>query len=866
MLLNEHKRKTTMAAGSLTTISNEMHHQKDSQSTSKQLETFCKAVVSVASMNKKVNAVNYSVPRAEGSSLPVKSNAGNDQRCTDLDTTCPSTSSTGNTVGTFTTAISTKQRSNSKSDLNVITSLPVVKKLGAIGSNTSSAVPTMTIGTRSRSRSASQVEPQASVPPSSLPENTTNDDDESSRRSRRQRRPQASKEKHFVKYNMSTTPHFQRNVAFLRSLSQKENDSQHQQENQPHRTRRSSDSASVMENSLIWIPHGREEWFDCTDELAALCAEASLRWALSPKTLVFLTTLMSSGQQQQAKIASFAPESTRNLDSPVPLSKAYIRERLDIDDPLRGYQIRHAQGGWLQGFLIWTTFTTWTRYFQWNSLHPESGMLDGDFTREGRLYDVTGEFANELEAQRRSGDPLKGGVISPNMAEIGLVGGLGCGEYLLHMALEDIARQGCYEYVILQATETSWSFYEKFGFIRIGAVCTYGQSDSVCGYRHWTYADETNLDTRHGGPSYMMAKKIQPRPSDDPESPLSAFPRTGIWEALQSKVVTEKPTILSWTKQDDYLLDHPNPYASAIVDVMKKGNTWWKQLDSATYNQLMLPRHVQQSYSTKSVSSGSQRRIKIVTPRSSASIVPRVVSSSVTSTASTLVYSCAKSKNAIRGAGGMLEGETRSSKRIKLIHTSLTRITLETTTTVTPAKAGIQRKEESLSAASRPPAELCTRSRQRSNVQAPPAVAKPVAVDLSLEKPVCRMDKNRILKQKFTDKPNAKDVNPFFFNKIVTPKRRNNSGAPPSGPYYFVVYYDKKKNQLTIIELEAHGNFLGKLKRRTRWRAVQRDSKDKRSLLKVVDGSDYEIVPAEMVTKSSCVHEEGWNLLIDEGS
>jgi hypothetical protein len=126
---------------------------------------------------------------------------------------------------------------------------------------------------------------------------------------------------------------------------------------------------------------------------------------------------------------------------------------------------------------------------------------------------------------------------------------------------------------------------------------------------------------------------------------------------------------------------------------------------------------------------------------------------------------------------------------------------------------------------------------------------------------VCRMEKDRILKQRFNDKPNVKDVNPFFFNKVVALKRNNDLGL--KGPYYFVVHYEKKVNILTLIELEPYGKFLGRLKHRTRWRAIGRDVKDKLSLLKVVDGSKYEIVPAEMITKSCCIHEEGWNLLTD---
>lgn len=98
-------------------------------------------------------------------------------------------------------------------------------------------------------------------------------------------------------------------------------------------------------------------------------------------------------------------------------------------------------------------------------------------------------------------------MIWPTVAEIGLVGGLGCGEYLLRLAIADICEQNCYKCIVLQATESSMSFYEKFGFVRVGAVCKYGDSRNVEGYRHWTYADEQNLAV-HGGPSLMMAKRI----------------------------------------------------------------------------------------------------------------------------------------------------------------------------------------------------------------------------------------------------------------------------------------------------------------------------------------------------------------------
>ena len=62
------------------------------------------------------------------------------------------------------------------------------------------------------------------------------------------------------------------------------------------------------------------------------------------------------------------------MNTPSGLPLVYIADRMDIDDPLWGYQVRCAKTGWLQGFITLTVFTTWTHYFEWNSLAPASGM------------------------------------------------------------------------------------------------------------------------------------------------------------------------------------------------------------------------------------------------------------------------------------------------------------------------------------------------------------------------------------------------------------------------------------------------------------------------------------------------------------
>ena len=159
------------------------------------------------------------------------------------------------------------------------------------------------------------------------------------------------------------------------------------------------------------MPCNREEWDECSDEMTSLCAFAST------KTII--------------------PEE-------------FIRDRIDIDNPLEGYQMRHELGGWLQGFILWTTFTTWTHYLKWDLSHAKSGI---------RNVQTNEDLSMELEEQPRSGDPLQKGVIWPTIAEISIVGGLKCGSYLMRLAENDILEKN-YDYIVLQATQSSQKFYE----------------------------------------------------------------------------------------------------------------------------------------------------------------------------------------------------------------------------------------------------------------------------------------------------------------------------------------------------------------------------------------------------------------------
>ena len=140
-----------------------------------------------------------------------------------------------------------------------------------------------------------------------------------------------------------------------------------------------------------------------------------------------------------------------------------------------------------------TTFTTWQRWFRWDSIAaqakvvcesdsdddtPESETADIKVAKhrwhKQRVTDRSGNLARELSGQVHRGDPEGEGVIWPHLAEISLLGGLGCGAALLRTILAELEQTtNPYTHVVLQAAENAVVFYEKMGFIRIGAVAKY---------------------------------------------------------------------------------------------------------------------------------------------------------------------------------------------------------------------------------------------------------------------------------------------------------------------------------------------------------------------------------------------------------
>lgn len=105
----------------------------------------------------------------------------------------------------------------------------------------------------------------------------------------------------------------------------------------------------------------------------------------------------------------------------------------------------------LQGFISVTTFTTWKSSFRFDSLHEEAFSWDDDHLEKEmengeRRWDEDGRLAMELESTVHGGDPYVEGVVYPRIAEVSLLGGLGCGKVITifdHSALDTAIQRTC---------------------------------------------------------------------------------------------------------------------------------------------------------------------------------------------------------------------------------------------------------------------------------------------------------------------------------------------------------------------------------------------------------------------------------------
>ena len=177
-----------------------------------------------------------------------------------------------------------------------------------------------------------------------------------------------------------------------------------------------------------------------------------------------------------------------------PLSLEYMADRLDVDDPIFGFMVRthvmpedypvdqreYFLEGMLQGFITVTTFTNWQKSFRWDTMHDSAFAYDDPelaaaIASKVRIHDYDGSLAAQLQNTVRCGDPWNEGIVWPKIAEISLLGALGCGKALLSLVLERLEAMQAngkhnYDYVVLQATDNSIPFYESMGFVRVGCV------------------------------------------------------------------------------------------------------------------------------------------------------------------------------------------------------------------------------------------------------------------------------------------------------------------------------------------------------------------------------------------------------------
>lgn len=122
--------------------------------------------------------------------------------------------------------------------------------------------------------------------------------------------------------------------------------------------------------------------------------------------------------------------------------------------------------------------------------------------------DQNGFVSDELESTRRQVSQNDDRFTEwPDLLEISLLGALGCGRRLVERVVA--AERRNYRFVVLQATEAAVHFYEKRGFVRVGALAKYRDRRDMpeLAYRHWN--DRITVGSQAHGASHMMAMKLK---------------------------------------------------------------------------------------------------------------------------------------------------------------------------------------------------------------------------------------------------------------------------------------------------------------------------------------------------------------------
>lgn len=228
-------------------------------------------------------------------------------------------------------------------------------------------------------------------------------------------------------------------------------------------------SNQQLTGSTICEVTDREHFNEAMAEMVLLCNEVMRR----------------KSQQPNAKTKKKKDEKKKKASKP--LSLEYIADRCDVDDPIWGFIVRSAATQMMQGFITVTTFTNWQKSFRWDSMHDSAFSYDEpdialEMAEKIRNYDEDGSLAAEIQNTVRCGDPWNEGIVWPRVAEISLLGALGCGKVLLSLVIERLETMASnqahnYDYVVLQATDNSISFYESMGFKRVGALTENNQNE-----------------------------------------------------------------------------------------------------------------------------------------------------------------------------------------------------------------------------------------------------------------------------------------------------------------------------------------------------------------------------------------------------
>lgn len=315
-----------------------------------------------------------------------------------------------------------------------------------------------------------------------------------------------------------------------------------------------------LEGSTLYEVTNRDDYVDATAEMVLLCNEATRR-----------SKRHAQGGKRTSK----------------PLSLEYIADRLDIDDPMTGYFVRDKDSK-LQGFITCTTFTNWQKTFRWDSVHDSAFSYDEEHMAQQmlngeRVYDADGSLAAQLQQTVRCGDPWNEGIVWPQLAEISLLGGLGCGKALLGLVIEQLetmkptANQN-YDYVVLQATENSIPFYESMGFIRVGALTI---DDQFLKKRNAASKQDDDTESKE---SATTAAPI------DPSSPVDS-------ENDPSEIVSSPVTVYVVEKPGESPTDISKKFNVSVWDIVFLNHYLYKDLNSRSRlmkgTKIFIPSHAE---------------------------------------------------------------------------------------------------------------------------------------------------------------------------------------------------------------------------------------------------------------------------------